>query len=61
VNEQLITMAFSLLLSALNSSSSRNKFRRAFLKVFKSISEAYANDQAFQQMVRFMETPQKGH
>lgn len=59
MNEQLITMAFSLLLMALNSSSSRNKFRRAFLKVFKAISDAYANDQAFKDMVKFSQPDTK--
>lgn len=47
MNDQLITMAVSLLLMAIQSTSSRNKFRRAFLKIFNAIGEAYKADKEF--------------
>lgn len=47
MNDQLIAMAVSLLLMAVNSASSRSKFRRAFLKIFNAIGEAYKADKEF--------------
>lgn len=47
MNDQLTQMAVSLLLLALQSTSSRNKFKRAFLKIFNAIGEVYMMDRDF--------------
>ncbi len=44
----LITMGISTILMALKSDTTKRKFRNAFLKVFRGIKSAFANDEEFQ-------------
>jgi hypothetical protein len=44
----LITMGISTILMALKNPTSKRKFRNAFLKVFKGIKAAFADDEEFQ-------------
>lgn len=55
MNDQLISMAVAIVLLAVNSTSSRNKFRRAFLKIFNAIGEAYARDREFMDGAKFVQ------
>lgn len=55
MNDQLISMAVAIVLLAVNSTSSRNKFRRAFLKIFNAIGEAYARDREFMEGAKFVQ------
>lgn len=55
MNDQLISMAVTIVLLAVNSTSSRNKFRRAFLKMFNAIGEAYARDREFMDGAKFVQ------
>ena len=44
----LITMGISVILETLKNPTSKRKFRHAFLKVFKGIKTAFADDKDFQ-------------
>ena len=46
-SELLISMGFSILLSTVKNPKSKEKFRKAFLKVFNAIKAAYPNDPDF--------------
>ena len=43
-----ITMGISVILQTLKNPVSKRKFRNAFLKVFKAIKAAFADDEEFQ-------------
>ena len=47
MDEMIINMAFSILLSTIKNTKSKEKFKRAFLKVFKAIKSQYAEDPDF--------------
>ncbi len=48
MDELLINMGFTILLSTIKNAASKVKFRAAFLKIFRAIRLAYASDPDFQ-------------
>ncbi len=48
MQEYLITMGISTILMALKDKTLKRKFKNAFLKVFKGIKTAFADDPDFQ-------------
>lgn len=43
----LLTMGISVILQTLKNPTAKRKFRNAFLKVFKAIKAAFADDEEF--------------